>query len=118
MVSINNFRDLDIWKNGIILVKGIYRVTEAFPRDEMYGLSSQMRRAAISVPSNVSEGFRRRHPKEFKHFLSITLGSLAELETQIVIAHELDYLDKQNYDEIIKLIDYISRMITSLYKKL
>jgi len=69
MGTIKSFRELEIWKKGIELVKGIYKMTAGFPKSELYGLTSQMRRCAVSIPSNVAEGFRRRHPKEFKHFL-------------------------------------------------
>jgi four helix bundle protein len=118
MGTIKNFRELDIWKKGIELVKGIYKITEKFPYYELYGLTSQMRRCAVSVPSNASEGFRRKHPKEFKQFLNIALGSLAELETQIVIARELGYLVNDDETYTLNLIDHINRMITNLRKKL
>lgn len=118
MGTIKSFRELDIWKQGIELVKEVYKVTERFPQSELFGLVSQMRRCAVSVPSNVAEGFRRRHAKEFKQFLNIALGSLAELETQTVIVKELNYLRENEEMRIIALIDYISRMITNLIKKL
>lgn len=116
MGKITSFKDLDIWKKGIELVKEIYTLTGRFPNTELYGLASQMRRAAISIPSNTAEGFRRRHAKEFKHFLNIAIGSAAELETQIIIAKELRYLE--NDEHAIELIDHISRMIANLLKKL
>lgn len=118
MGEIKSFRDLEIWKKGIELVKAIYALTDKFPHSEQYGLSSQMRRCAISIPSNVAEGFRRRHPKEFKQFLSIALGSLAELETQTVIAKELEYIGNTAENYILELMDHISRMIANLYKKI
>ncbi|OPX28005.1 MAG: four helix bundle protein, partial [Candidatus Omnitrophica bacterium 4484_171] len=98
-------------------------VTRYFPKEELYGLSSQMRRAAVSIPSNVAEGFRRRHNKEFQQFLNIALGSSAlgssaELETQAVIAKELSYIDGKKEEELIDLIDYICRMASNLIKKL
>ena len=96
----------------------IYRVTEQFPETERYGLSAQMRRCAVSVPSNVAEGFRRGHSKEFKQFLNISLGSLAELETQVVIAKGLRYLNEQAEADLLELIDHVSRMITNLMKRL
>jgi four helix bundle protein len=117
MGTIKNFRELDIWKKGIELVKVIYKTTEKFPSHELYGLTSQMRRCAISVPSNVAEGFRRKYPKEFKQFLNFALGSLAELETQIVIAKELGYLKNEGEKHILEFVDHISRMITNLLKK-
>jgi four helix bundle protein len=85
-VKIKSYRDLKIWQHGIALVKLVYTSTEQFPRQELYGLVGQMRRAAVSIPSNVAEGFRRQHNKEYKQFLFISLGSCAELETQITIS--------------------------------
>jgi four helix bundle protein len=115
---IKSFRDLEIWKRGIELVKEVYRLTGKFPSHELFGLRSQMRRCAVSIPSNVAEGFRRRHPKEFRQFLSVALGSLAELETQVVIARELQYLGKEDEALIYELMDHTNRMITNLFKKL
>ncbi|MGB6607166.1 MAG: four helix bundle protein, partial [Atribacterota bacterium] len=94
--KIKNFQDLRIWQIGIEVVKDIYIVTKKFPKEELYGLTSQMRRSAVSVPSNIAEGFRRYHNKEYKQFLHIALGSCAELETQIIIANELDYINEIN----------------------
>ena len=116
--KIKNFRDLKIWQKGIELVKEVYKVTKDFPKEELYGISSQMRRAAVSIPSNVAEGFRRRHNKEFQQFLNIALGSSAELETQAVIAKELNYIDSKKEKELINLIDHICRMAANLIKKL
>src|SRR3989338_2151476 len=118
MGMIKSFRDLDIWKKGIELVKEVYKTTETFPAREIYGLTSQMRRSAISVPSNAAEGFKRQHSKEFKQFLNIARGSLAELETQMVIAGELGYLHQGQSERILALIDHISRMTANLLKKL
>jgi four helix bundle protein len=84
---------LRAWQESIVLVKEVYRCTSAFPRDELYGLTLQMRRCAISVPSNIAEGAGRGGSKEFLHYLAIARGSLSELETQVVIAKELGYLD-------------------------
>jgi len=116
--KIKSFRGLKIWQKSIELVKEVYKITKDFPKEELYGLSSQMRRASISVPSNVAEGFRRRHNKEFKQFLNIALGSSAELETQIVIAKELAYIDTEKEEMLIELIDHICRMAANLIKKL
>jgi len=93
-------------------------LTKKFPKEELYGLTSQMRRSAVSIPSNITEGFRRYHNKEYKQFLYIAMGSCAELETQIIITHELDYLDDTNKIEIIEKLKYICRMINQLIKKL
>ena len=116
--KIRTYRDLDIWKAAIELVKDIYKLTEQFPKQEMYGLVSQMRRSAVSIPSNVAEGFRRYHNKEYKQFLYTSLGSCAELETQITIAKELDYITKDKEAIILEKLDHICRMISNLLKKL
>ena len=116
--KIKNFQDLRIWQTGIEVVKDIYILTKKFPKEELYGLTSQMRRSAVSIPSNIAEGFRRYHNKEYKQFLYIALGSCAELETQIIIANELDYINETNTTEFIEKIKYICRMTTKLIQKL
>jgi four helix bundle protein len=116
--KIKTYRDLDIWKAGIRLVKNIYKLTEKLPKHELYGLVSQMRRSAISIPSNVAEGFRRYHNKEYKHFLYMSLGSCAELETQITIAKELGYTQENKEILLLEDLDHICRMISNLIKKL
>ena len=116
--KIKNFQDLRIWKIGIEVVIDIYILTKNFPKEELYGLTSQMRRSAVSIPSNIAEGFRRYHNKEYKQFLYIALGSCAELETQIIIANELDYINEANRTELIEKIKYICRMTVKLINKL
>lgn len=116
--KIKNFQDLRIWQKGIEVAKDIYILTKKFPKEELYGLTSQMRRSAVSIPSNIAEGFRRYHNKEYKQFLYITLGSCAELETQIIIANELDYINETNRTELIEKIKYICRMTVKLINKL
>ncbi|MBU0758905.1 MAG: four helix bundle protein [Candidatus Omnitrophica bacterium] len=112
------FKDLKVWQKGIELVREVYKATNSFPKEELYGLSSQIRRAAVSVPSNIAEGFRRRHAKEFKQFLNIALGSCAETETQVIIARELNYIDKNTEEFLMDKTDHISGMIVNLSKKL
>lgn len=116
--EIKSFRDLNVWKDGIKLVKNIYEITKTFPNSEIYGLTSQIRRAAVSVPSNIAEGHTRRHTAEFKQFLFIALGSLAEVETQIVIACELGYIEKEHNESTIQNIAILSKQIRSLISKL
>jgi four helix bundle protein len=116
--KIRTYRDLDIWKAGIQLVKDVYKLTEQFPKQEIYGLTSQMRRAGVSIPSNVAEGFRRYHNKEYKQFLYVSLGSCAELETQATIARELAYVSEDREAAVLERSDHISRMISNLIKKL
>jgi four helix bundle protein len=88
---VKSFRDLEVWRIGLDLVETIYRCTAEFPKSEVYGLTAQMRRAAVSIPSNIAEGQARTSSKEFLHFLSFALGSLAELETQLELAARLRY---------------------------
>ncbi len=109
---------MDIWNVGIEVVKDIYKLTEKLPKQEMYGLVSQMRRSAVSIPSNVAEGFRRYHNKEYKQFLYTSLGSCAELETQITIARELKYIQEDKEMRLLEKLDHICRMISNLIKKL
>jgi len=116
--KIINFQDLRIWQKGIEIVKDIYILTKRFPKEELYGLTSQMRHSAVSIPSNIAEGFRRYHNKEYKQFLYIALGSCAELETQIIIANELDYISDNNIIESIEKLKYICRMTIKLMQKL
>lgn len=107
-----------IWQKGIEVVKDIYILTKKLPKEELYGLTSQMRRSAVSIPSNIAEGFRRYHNKEYKQFLYIALGSCAELETQIIIANELNYINETDRTELIEKIKYICRMTVKLINKL
>ncbi len=116
--KIRSYRDLEIWKEGIELVKDIYTFTENFPKQEVYSLVAQMRRSALSIPSNVAEGFRRYHNKEYKQFLYVLLGSCAELETQITIAKELKYIIGDKEAELLERLDHICRMTSNLIKRL
>jgi four helix bundle protein len=92
-VTIESYRDLRVWQAGKELVVRIYRITRAFPGDERFGLTSQMRRASVSIPSNIAEGHARESSREYLHHLSIAQGSLAELETQVELSEELGFLD-------------------------
>lgn len=116
--KIRNFRDLEIWKKGIEIVKSTYGATRRFPRYEVFGLCSQMQRSAISIPSNVAEGFNRFHNKEYQHFLYVALGSCAELETQVEIAGELEYLGPDVKASFLEQLDHESRMLRNMVKKL
>jgi four helix bundle protein len=116
--KIKTYRDIDIWNRAIEVVKDVYRLTEKLPKQEMYGLVSQMRRSAVSIPSNVAEGFRRFHNKEYRQFLYTSLGSCAELETQLTIAKELKYIHTEAEDRLLEKLDHICRMISNLIKKL
>ncbi len=113
-----NFKDLIVWQKSIKLVKSVYEITKSFPADERFGLISQMRRAAVSIPSNIAEGQARRSTKEFVHFISNAEGSLAELETQLLIAEELTYADSSTNDTVFESIHEIQRMLNALRRKL
>lgn len=117
-MKIKNFRDLDVWKLGMEIVIDTYKITGKFPKEETYGLTGQMRRAAVSIPSNIAEGFNRYHNKEYRQFLHIALGSCAELETQTEASFLLQYIDQTTRNEILEKIDHESRMLRNLIKKL
>ena len=109
-------KDLDVWKIGIELIKQVYEITNLFPNEETYGLISQMIRSAISIPSNISEGAARNSKKEFIQFLYISLGSLAELETQMVISTELGYIPQNS--QIFSQIELLRRKLLNFIKYL
>jgi len=115
-------KDLDVWKLGIQLVKDVYAASSKFPKEEAYGLSSQLRRAAVSVPANIAEGAARNGKKEFIQFLYVSLGSLSEIETLLIIAEDLNYLaDATLRDRVtslrMKLLNLISYFKTKSKKK-
>ncbi len=119
MGNINSYKDLLIWQKGIVLVVKVYKLVKSFPQEELYALTSQIKRAAVSVPSNISEGYGRNTDKSFSHFLDISRGSLNELETQLIIAKELEFIsDFDLYNEISALITEESKMINSFSKTL
>lgn len=109
-------KDLDVWRESIDLVASIYKITSSFPKEELYGLISQIRRSAVSIPSNIAEGAARQTDKEFRQFLYIALGSGAELETQLIISEMLGYATEEITQELIAKINSISRMIQGLIK--
>ncbi len=116
--NIQSFRDLIIWQKGIDLVKEVYKATKDFPREELYGLTNQIRRAAVSIPSNIAEGHIRQHRAEFRHFLSVALGSLAEVETQVLISKELNYIPGEKCENLLDQMIVLGKMIRGLIKKL
>jgi four helix bundle protein len=117
-MKVQFYENLTVWQKSMDLVVEVYNLTDKFPKSELYGLSSQMRRAAVSVPSNIAEGQRRNHKKEFVQFLSIAYGSGAELEMQIKICKRLKQLHVADYTQTEGLLDEIMKMLNSLIRKL
>lgn len=117
-MKVKDYKDLRVWQKGIEIVDKIYSISDSFPKEELYGLVIQMRKAAVSIPSNVAEGFVRHHPKEYKQFLYISLGSCAELDTQVIIAHRRNYITKKSLEELVEDINHETRMLVSLINKL
>ena len=113
---ISDFKELEVWQKAIDAVVGIYQLSALFPEIEKFGLTNQMRRAAVSIPSNIAEGSARHHPKDFIHFLRIADGSAAEVETQLIIASKLGYIDQCN--TLTNDLVVIRKMLAGLIKSL
>jgi four helix bundle protein len=113
-MAITGFRDLRVWQQGMDLVEEIYKVSNRFPVHEIYGLTAQIRRVAVSIPSNIAEGHSREHLKEYLNYLSVAQGSLAELQTQVEVAGRLKYLSLEQVSEINDLAVSLSRQIRAL----
>jgi four helix bundle protein len=109
---------LDVWNMAIELVISIYKVTESFPKEEKFGLTSQIRRAAVSISANIAEGAARQTSKEFAQFLSIAQGSASEVETELLIAQRLGYLNEELYLQQRKMLDSVGRMLVGLSQHL
>src|SRR6266542_4093118 len=116
--SFKSYRDLEVWQKGIQLAKAIYQLTMSFPSEERFGLTNQMRRAAVSIPSNIAEGHARLSTAEFQRFLSIAMDSVAELETQILLSVELGFMNEAISHEALKQLDEIGKMARGLYRSL
>jgi four helix bundle protein len=111
-------KKLNAWSDAVDLAQQIYRVTERFPSNEQFGLTSQIRRAAVSIPSNIAEGTARQTKKEFLNFLHIAKGSLSELDTQLEIARRLEYLDQTRWETLDERLERIDRMLSGLVRSL
>lgn len=116
--KIRSYRDLDVWKLGMEIVLEVYRLTKKFPKEELYGLVIQMRKAAVSITSNIAEGFNRISNKEYPQFLYISIGSCGELETQTEASYLLEYINQNERNSLIEKLDHESRMLRNLIKKL
>lgn len=118
MEKIASFKDLKVWREGIELVRGVYGLCAKLPKDELYGLSSQMRTAAVSVPSNIAEGPSRHHRADYRRFIYVAIGSLAELETQLHISKELGFLDAKAIHPVQERIGPLRGMLLTLGPRL
>ncbi len=116
--KIKSYRELLVWQKGIALSKEVYKITSKFPKEERYALTDQINRAAISIPSNIAEGQARQHSKEFRQFLYMALGSLAEIDTQLTIAKELEYLNDKDLNGLNEKIVELRKMIGGIISKL
>ncbi|MFZ5390950.1 MAG: four helix bundle protein [Patescibacteria group bacterium] len=116
-MKIKNFHDLNVWKQAHTLVLEIYGLTKNFPREELYSLSDQLKRAAVSITSNIAEGFGRRSYAEKIYFYSIAQGSLTELQNQLIVARDVNYLSKDSYNKIDDLSVNVNKLLNGLLRK-
>lgn len=118
MAQIKTYRDLIVWQKSMALLTEIYKTTKTFPRDETYGLIAQMRRCAVSIPSNIAEGHGRNSSSDYVRFLRITMGSLYELQTQLDISLNLKYLEENSFKSFYESSREVERMLSSLIRKI
>ena len=117
-MPIRSYQDLEVWQKAMDLAERIYRLTQSLPKEEIYGLTSQMRRSAASVPANIAEGWARRGTKEFLQFLNIAAGSLRELETYLTLAQRIHLVSAQEGQPVLESIQVLSRQLLSLQRSL
>jgi four helix bundle protein len=116
MSKLESYRDLEVWKVSMRLAKEVYQATDSMPKHEIYGLTSQIRRACVSVPANIAEGYGRNHRKEYLQFLGIANGSLKELETLLLLAHDLNYVD--DITKLMSMCESTGRLLNRLRQSL
>ncbi len=117
-MAIRSYEDLDVWREAMMLVAAVYEASAKFPADERFGLTSQLRRAAVSVPSNIAEGHARSSTRDFLRFLSMAMGSLAELRTQFLIAEQQGFVAVDSLDPVFARVDTVGRLLRGLTKSL
>jgi four helix bundle protein len=117
-VKVNSYRDLIVWQLAMRLTESVYRITGTFPNKETYAPANQLQRAAVSIPSNIAEGHARSSTKDYLRFISIAMGSLAELETQMELSARLEYIDQPKLGELLATADELGRMLQGLRKSL
>src|SRR5688572_4890004 len=113
-----SFRDLKVWRDAMALVEEVYKVTASFPQDERFGLTAQLRRASVSIPSNIGEGKRRKRQKAFLHHLDIALGSQAEVDVQLEIARRLEFMKTAEYEPLAQMVSEVGRMLNGLIQSM
>lgn len=118
MSYLKSYKELIVWQKSIKLVKEVFLLTDKFPKSETYGLISQMRRAAVSIPSNIAEGYGRKSPKEYAQFYSIAYGSTLELETQLIISKELSFIKPEDFQKVNSLLEEVAKMLNSITSKM
>jgi four helix bundle protein len=116
--SLKSYRDLQVWQEAMPLAKDIYQATASFPSEERFGIVNQIRRSAVAIPSNIAEGHARHGRAEFRHYISIAMGSIAELETQLILSKELGYAAGTAVDDFLRRLDVIGKMLRGLQKSL
>ncbi len=118
MSAVKDYRDLIVWQKAMDLVEAIYRTTAGFPREEIYGLTSQLRRAAVSIPSNIAEGNGRNTTRDYLNFLGMAYGSIKEVETQVLIAERLQYVPSSDSNRLVQMTTEIARLLSGLMNSL
>ena len=112
----NTHKELVVWQKSMDLARLVYRYTNSFPKEELYGITSQMRRAVVSIPSNIAEGHGRSSKKELVHFLFVSLGSASELETQLILSQQLGFLSQEQFDKLNNLNNEVLKMLSALIR--
>lgn len=114
----NTYKDLIVWQKSMVLCTNVYKMTKLFPKDELYGIVSQMRRSSVAIPSNIAEGYRRGHRLEYLQFLRVSYGSASELETQLIVSLNINYLTENQYNELNNLLEEVLKMLNKLISSL
>ncbi|MCR4965696.1 MAG: four helix bundle protein [Bacteroidales bacterium] len=117
-MKIQSYKELIVWQKAMDMVANVYKLTQDLPKEELFALTSQIRRAAISVPSNIAEGYGRQSKKEYLHFLSVANGSVCEIETQLLLCAKIGYLSEESIKETLQTLSEIGKMIFSIRQKI
>ncbi len=118
VTKINSYKELIVWQKSMDLSRKIYILTKSFPKEELYGITSQIRRSSVSIPSNIAEGYARKSRKEYIQFYSIAYGSVSELETQLILARDFGYIEEKDFTETENLLHEVAKMLHVLIIRL